>query len=417
MPSELVRELTGARLLNAKKVSKHVFSWLLPEDFPPARGEELDDSEIERLIACAKLGEAQRIALWSYIYCVSRLEVEADVRERAETLLEQLLIRPSHEKATRRKMDAALKRLSPVPTAAALLENPPQKLMSAITRMGVECARDSPTERRILHNLCANEFQHPRDRDAIKFIRNLPPDVVSKANDIVKRGVEINVMSSGLLINKESLPWLHQRYEETCEVLDVRDPPPLYLLSGGLRAYTVGIEVPMIVVESMAASLLDAREMIFLLGRELGHVMAGHSKGRSLCEVVFSMTGVASEMTLGLSRLVDTGLSLKLYSWLRYAEFTADRAGYLACQNLEAALRVMLKFSGFPARHYNEMHTRSLVEQAQMLQHRLDNSAMDKMFSILGTVGSESNSTIVRTKQLTDWIGDGHADLIIRQRA
>jgi len=75
-----------------------------------------------------------------------------------------------------------------------------------------------------------------------------------------------------------------------------------------------------------------------------------------------------------------------------------------------------LKLSGFPVRHFNEMHSRSLVEQAEAFQNRLDDSALDRMFNILGTVGKESNVTVVRAKQLTDWVGDGHADPIIQQR-
>jgi hypothetical protein len=413
MPMGLVGELTGARLPNAKLIARHVFSWLLPDDFPPRRSEGLDGSEIELLLARAKLGKAQELALWSYIYCVSRSDpADSDVRERAEDLLDQLLIRPSHKKAIRAKMDAALKMLSPVPDAATLLKRPPRNLVSAITQAVVECAKDWPTERQILFNLRADEFEHSSDRDSLALIRNLPPDLVAKVTDIIKRGVEVDVMANGLLVTEDSLPWLHRLYKEAALVLDVSHPPPLYLRTGGLRAYTVGIEEPMIVVESMTASLLDAREVVFLLGRELGHVMAGHVQGRSLTEVIL---GLVAQVTFG--DLLAAALRLKLYSWLRYTEFTADRAGYLACQNLEAALRLLLKFSGFPVRHYNEMHPRSLIEQAQAFQDRLNDSSLDRMFSVLGTVGKENNLTVVRAKQLTDWVGDGHADLIIQKRA
>src|SRR5437588_646380 len=108
MPIELVQKLTGARLPNARQIARHVFAWLLPDDFPPLRSEELDDSEVELLLTRARLSKAQQLALWSYVYGVSRSSTaDADVRERAEWLMDLLLIRPSHERTVRAGVDAA----------------------------------------------------------------------------------------------------------------------------------------------------------------------------------------------------------------------------------------------------------------------------------------------------------------------
>jgi Zn-dependent protease with chaperone function len=411
MPLELVEELTRARLVNARKVTQLIVSWLLPDDFPASYGEELDNREVDMLVAGARLGKAQRLALWGYLYCLIRLDPDAQARERAESLMPLLAVRTRHADIMRGGIDAVLDSLSPRPTAPELFERPPRELVDAITEAAVECQRSSPaTARRILYGLQGAEFIHPSDGEASSLVRNLPADVTAQAADFIKRRVEVDVMASSVLVTQDSIPSLHQRYLDACRVLDVTSPPPLYLAAGGVKAYTVGVEEPMIVMESMAASLLDARETAFLLGRELGHIIAGHQQGRSLAETL------VGAFSLPFGDLLAFGLKMKLNNWVRYTDFTADRAGYLACQSMEAALRAMLKMSGYPARHYDEMHPRSLAEQAQAFRSRLDSSRLDKAYNFLGTVSAAASPTIVRTQDLLDWVEAGHADDIINQR-
>jgi Zn-dependent protease with chaperone function len=44
-----------------------------------------------------------------------------------------------------------------------------------------------------------------------------------------------------------------------------------------------------------------------------------------------------SEMTLDIGRLVTMGIQVALMEWSRRAEFSADRAGLLAIQSIEAS--------------------------------------------------------------------------------
>jgi Zn-dependent protease with chaperone function len=67
-------------------------------------------------------------------------------------------------------------------------------------------------------------------------------------------------------------------------------------------------------------------ELRFLIGRELGHIAAGHTRFTSLLSANGRETGV---------------IALAFGAWLRRIDYTADRIGLLCCGSLEAAMRAI----------------------------------------------------------------------------
>ena len=58
------------------------------------------------------------------------------------------------------------------------------------------------------------------------------------------------------------------------------------------NAYTVGINKPIIVIDSGLVELLDdEEEMRFLLGHELGHALSGHAVYQTLLRRLIALTG------------------------------------------------------------------------------------------------------------------------------
>jgi Zn-dependent protease with chaperone function len=154
--------------------------------------------------------------------------------------------------------------------------------------------------------------------------------------------------------------------------------------------------------------------MVFLLGRELGHIMAGHERYQACAQFTLGTASALSSGTFALARLpFDLLLGARLYAWSRASEYTADRAGYLACQNREAALRALMKLSGFPIRHAAEIRTRSLVEQAHRFRNDIGDDALDRAFKILGQLLSPSPYTVRRAAELLDWLESGADNAIL----
>ncbi len=75
---------------------------------------------------------------------------------------------------------------------------------------------------------------------------------------------------------------------------------------------------------------LDAAELEFLIGCELGHIAAGHTRISSL----FSASGRENAI-----------VALVFGAWLRRTEYTADRVGLLCCRSFEAAVQAIYAIS------------------------------------------------------------------------
>jgi Zn-dependent protease with chaperone function len=104
-----------------------------------------------------------------------------------------------------------------------------------------------------------------------------------------------------------------------------------------LNAYTFGISGPkVIVMYSSLFELMDGDELRFILGHEMGHVSLGHTWLNSL---VGGMAGIPT--SFGASML----LNACFLWWNRACEYSADRAGLLACDNPAKAVSALVKLA------------------------------------------------------------------------
>ena len=102
-----------------------------------------------------------------------------------------------------------------------------------------------------------------------------------------------------------------------------------------LNAYTFGLSSPkVIVIYSALLKVMDADELRFVIGHELGHIALGHTYLNSL---VGGMAGIPSPSA------ASALLAMAFLSWNRTCEHSADRAGLLACGNPEKAISALIK--------------------------------------------------------------------------
>jgi Zn-dependent protease with chaperone function len=107
-----------------------------------------------------------------------------------------------------------------------------------------------------------------------------------------------------------------------------------------LNAYTFGVTSPQVLVlHSGLLDVMDADEMRFIVGHELGHVRLGHTRLNSL---IGGLAGIPSP--LGASAL----LALAFLWWNRACEYSSDRAGLLACGRLDKATTALVKLAAGP---------------------------------------------------------------------
>ncbi len=101
----------------------------------------------------------------------------------------------------------------------------------------------------------------------------------------------------------------------------VRDDPFVPIVTVGL-----GDPYSMVLSSNWVEHFKDD-ELTFMIGRELGHIAAGHARFTSL----LSVNGNENPI-----------ISLIFGAWLRKTELTCDRIGLLCCGSLDAAMRAII---------------------------------------------------------------------------
>jgi Zn-dependent protease with chaperone function/uncharacterized RDD family membrane protein YckC len=97
----------------------------------------------------------------------------------------------------------------------------------------------------------------------------------------------------------------------------VRDDPLVPIVAVGMG------EPYSLIISAQWVEHLTPQELRFLIGRELAHIEAGHTRITSL---------------LSVNGRENPVVSILFGAWLRRIEYTADRAGLLCCASLEGAM-------------------------------------------------------------------------------
>jgi hypothetical protein len=100
-----------------------------------------------------------------------------------------------------------------------------------------------------------------------------------------------------------------------------------------------------------------------------------------------------------------------LLEWSRKAELSSDRAGLVAVQDPEIAMRAMLKMAGGDLGG-RDTNLQEFIQQAE--EYRTSGDVADQVFKILNLLGTTHPFWVLRVSELRDWIESGQYDRILR---
>lgn len=275
-------------------------------------------------------------------------------------------------------------------------------LVSAVTE-------DMPEDRKRFPDLSSPEYEHPTDRSYLNTLNtNKAIEKIVKlySEYNFERILLVQYTGSNIRVTEKNLPYLYGALKTVCEILDVKEIPPLYVAPGSLNACTIGSSKPIIVISGICLSLLSYDELLFILGHEVGHIKSQHVLYHSIGNFIPYIAGIIGNLTFGIGEIAVRGVLMLLYQWYRMSEITADRAGLLACQNIDAAVSVMAKLSGYPPSHYDEIDNELFLDQAVEFED-FDNNIFDKLLKLFSELYRSHPWTVMRAKELRKWYDDG----------
>lgn len=196
------------------------------------------------------------------------------------------------------------------------------------------------------------------------------------ANRFYGKQIEEIIRNSSQL-SKDNYPKLWESYQYCCSVLHIEKIPILYITSRlkGINALSVEMNKEQIILLSLSAVvMLDEAELRFLLGHELGHIQQGHLIAHTVQGLLEDLNKRAELLGPIITDIVDVPLN----RWYRTSEFTADRAGFLCCRDMNIIIdlfqRLGLNTSISPISYLGELsnaHPLSCTRLERLQEYKL----------------------------------------------
>ncbi|MEV6728684.1 M48 family metallopeptidase [Streptomyces sp. NPDC051364] len=269
-------------------------------------------------------------------------------------------------------------------------------------------------DRRRFPGISSRAYEHPADRSALVALRKLSGfDTVFKALSglLPERSLRLLFLSESVRVGETQFPHLYEMLRDACYILDLERVPQMYVQQDPKpNAMCIGLDEPIIVVTTGLVELLDEEEMRAVVGHEVGHALSGHAVYRT---ILLFLTGLALKVAwIPLGNVAIMAIVTALREWFRKSELSADRAGLLVGQDVNASMRGLMKIAG--GNHLHEMNVDSFLAQAE--EYESSGDLRDSVLKILNVLPRTHPFTTVRAAELKKWsqhrdyqrIMDGH---------
>ena len=268
--------------------------------------------------------------------------------------------------------------------------------------------------RKSFHGLEADEYRHPFDRKAFTALEKTPglSLLLKKVNEYgIDRLLQISARGNNVLVTPYNFPKLHDALEEACRILDIFPQPRLYLTrgTGSIANFAIGVENPFIGINLEAMEWLTFEELLFVFGHQLSRIQGRYLPYQQLVYVMPFLKFVISSATFGLGGMAANGVEVALCNWFIMTNFTADRAGLLACQNFDAAIRAIMKIAVLPGEYLRPEVVHEFCRQAR--EFNLEEfGRLDQITKIFSFMEIQQPWGVMRASELLKWVDNGAYD-------
>ncbi len=267
-----------------------------------------------------------------------------------------------------------------------------------------------------LINLPPSEYEHPFDKDALeklKMLRGLDSVTNFFLNWTYVNWQVIELQGSCFRVTRESNPQLFKLVkdvEKTLGISPIESPKVFTEWGFAINGYTTGNrDNTLMVLNSGTVDLLSEGQLKYVVGHEMGHIKSGHVLYHVMAQLI---TSAISFIPLGETLL--TPIQLGLMYWNRMSEFTADRAGLLACQDKDEAIKAIIKMAGYPMKYFDNINTEAFIAQAKEFENSFTGVA-DQAIKTATIATSTHPWTVYRASELLKWVESGEYDRIIKK--
>lgn len=257
--------------------------------------------------------------------------------------------------------------------------------------------------------LDSSQYEHPLDLSLLSTLKKVPffekigdwaLDYCSRTNFLIEG------MGNYFEVTEKSFPRIDHLRKIAADRLSIDFEFPIFIKRDwNYNAYTTGSKYPIMVLHSSIVEDFTDEELLFIIGHEMGHRKSKHTIFHFMAGNILQLArtfGYLGELTL-------QAFVISLKEWQRKSELTADRAGYIANQNKEAAITALFKLMGVPVNYQDKekfnIRLDDALIQAQSHFDFLDDSMYKKFIYALLTSKIDHPWTIERIDEINKWEG------------
>ena len=260
-----------------------------------------------------------------------------------------------------------------------------------------------------LRGITLADYQHDDDRGAflsLKKIKAFDKAVDWVIENTVEKVTDVQQIGSSISMNEEAAPKLYDLVHDIANTLDVDIIPQTYTRWGyDIYITTDGDKHPKMIINTGTIDLLTPDEQRFMIGHEFGHIKSNHLKYLLLCRYWSMYESYIPGSTL---------LQIPLFYWSRMTDLTADSVGLLACQDINVALKTMIKMAGAPEALYDNLNVDAFIEQAESFKLS-KMGIMNKIVEKISIMDNAAPWMVRRASELLKWHKSGEYDAIIKR--
>jgi Zn-dependent protease with chaperone function len=268
------------------------------------------------------------------------------------------------------------------------------------------------THKTILHGLLASDYEYKGEKELQKTLNS--NKVIEKLFAVISEyGAErmflLQYIGSSIEVKESNLPDIYNILKDVCMILDVKNVPQMYIQQDPtVNACALGINNPVVVINTGSLDKLSMEELYFIIGHEVGHIKSKHTR-YSFLHMILPFLGA---LIPAIGSLISLGIKVLLYRYNRMAEFTSDRAGLLCCQDINVATESLMKLAGYPEQYYNSINKEDFIKQFDDFKNYNENM-YNKTLNLLASINMSHPWSVLRGKELYDWVNNKHFDNIL----
>jgi len=246
-------------------------------------------------------------------------------------------------------------------------------------------------------------WEHPADTAALTALKRIPglDEILKRILTVTTdKSLRLIALGSAVRVTERQFPRLHRLREEACMLLDLREPPELFVSqSPFLNAGAIGVNHPFIGLNSALIGQLEDEELLAVIAHELGHILSGHVLYKTL---LYILLRVSTEI-VPVGKLVLAGVIAALKEWDRRSEMSADRAGLLVTQDPQVSFTVLMKVAG--GSYPQEMSLDEFLNQAA--EYEKGGDVIDSVHKLLNLIDESHPFAVLRLAELKSWHDSG----------